>query len=171
VTATETRNDHFELWRATTADGPFARIATIRSQGSSTTEQDYDYLDAAVVAGNTYSYYLADVSVNGNRIEHRNLLRSATALSTPVPLEYALGIYPNPFNPTTTISFTLKEAGRVKLSVYDLTGRLVQTLADKEFDAGVHPFVFDGSALSAGVYFTRIESASFSQTKKLVLLK
>lgn len=171
ATASESRNDHFDILRSTSADGEFSRIASIHSHGNSSAEQHYEYLDANVVAGTTYYYYLVDVSLNGDRREHRDLMRSATALSTPIPLEYSLSIYPNPFNPTTTVSFSLKEAARVRLTVYDVTGRRVQTLADKPFDAGAHEIAFDASALPAGIYFARIESASFTQTRKMVLLK
>ncbi|HEY3294143.1 MAG TPA: T9SS type A sorting domain-containing protein, partial [bacterium] len=139
--------------------------------GNSSTAQQYSYLDADVVAGTTYSYYLTDVSINGDRREHRNLLRSATALSTPVPVEYALSVYPNPFNPTTTVSFSLVDAAKVKLTVYDVTGRVVSTLADKNYTAGTHTVLFDAASLPAGIYFTRIESASFTQTRKMALIK
>jgi hypothetical protein len=94
--------------------------------------------------------------------------RSVTA-SIPSGLE--LGISPNPFNPTTTISFTLPEASRVTLNVYDVSGRQVAQLVDGLRDAGQHSVTFDGSALASGVYLYRLTAGANSFTGKLMLLK
>lgn len=79
--------------------------------------------------------------------------------------------YPNPFNPTTQISFTLPEAGSVRLAVYDLTGRLVQLVMDSSLPAGVHSARFDGSNLASGRYLYRLETPTKSITKSMLLLK
>ena len=79
--------------------------------------------------------------------------------------------YPNPFNPTTTISFSTPERGRLSLKVFDILGREVATLANGQMEAGVHQVSFDASKLSSGVYFYRLTAGSFVSTKKLVLLK
>jgi hypothetical protein len=70
-------------------------------------------------------------------------------------------VYPNPFNPTTTVNFALPEAGRVKLAVYDLRGRLVRTLADENYGVGSHRVPWDGkdahgNPLASGVYFGKL---------------
>jgi len=84
--------------------------------------------------------------------------------------------YPNPFNPTTTIAFSLKERGAASLEIYDVSGRLVRTLAAEELPAGSHVKVWDGrdnagQASASGVYFYKLAVTGFSQTKKMVLLK
>jgi hypothetical protein len=79
--------------------------------------------------------------------------------------------YPNPFNPTTTIAYTLPAAARVKLSIYDIGGRLLATLVEGYRDAGVQEILFDASGLPSGIYLARLESGSCSQVQKLVLLK
>ena len=92
--------------------------------------------------------------------------------SASVPSRFALSQnYPNPFNPTTQISFALPKAGTTTLKVYDLLGRAVTTLVNRTMPAGNHTASFDASALASGVYFYRLESGTFSATKKLVLLK
>lgn len=79
--------------------------------------------------------------------------------------------YPNPFNPTTTIKYSIKERGIVNLTVFDILGREVAKLGNEEKQAGSYEAKFDGSNLSSGIYFYRLQSGSFSETKKLILLK
>ncbi|MBZ0204151.1 MAG: T9SS type A sorting domain-containing protein, partial [Ignavibacteria bacterium] len=79
--------------------------------------------------------------------------------------------YPNPFNPTTNIKFGLPNAGNVKLVVFDILGREVTTLVNEYKIAGIYTVDFDASMYSSGVYFYRIESGDFSQTKKMLLIK
>jgi hypothetical protein len=79
--------------------------------------------------------------------------------------------FPNPFNPYTTIEFALPSKSRVRLSVYDVAGRLVATLVDKEMDPGVHAVEWDVGSLPSGIYFYRIRARHFSQSRKMVLLK
>jgi len=79
--------------------------------------------------------------------------------------------YPNPFNPATTIAYDLKASGKVRLSVYNLTGKEVAVLVDGIQSAGNHEVRFDGSNLPSGVYFYQMQYGSFTATKKLVLLR
>ncbi len=79
--------------------------------------------------------------------------------------------FPNPFNPTTTISYELPFASNVKLNVYDELGKVVASLVDEQQNAGAYSVVFDGSKLSSGIYFYRFHTDNFTQTRKLVLLK
>jgi hypothetical protein len=81
------------------------------------------------------------------------------------------GAYPNPFNPTTTISFSLPEALKINLSVYDISGRWLTSLTDGYRDAGNHEVTFDGSNLPSGMYVVRLEAGSFSSKRKIVLVK
>ena len=86
--------------------------------------------------------------------------------------EFALlGSYPNPFNPSATISYTLDNSDLVKLSVYDLSGRQVATLVDGYRDAGAHEVNFDASGLASGVYVYRLSSGQQVASGKMVLMK
>jgi len=90
----------------------------------------------------------------------------------PLPITYnLLSPYPNPFNPTTTIQFSLPQSAMVSMKVYDLTGRLVETLLNDFQDMGNHTITWDGSHQSSGMYFVRLESGEFIQTRKVVLVK
>jgi hypothetical protein len=89
-----------------------------------------------------------------------------------IPDKFALnGAYPNPFNPTTKISYALPEAARVTLSVYDISGRLVTELVDGWRDAGVHEVTFDATGLASGVYVYRIQAGDNIVAKKMILTK
>jgi photosystem II stability/assembly factor-like uncharacterized protein len=82
--------------------------------------------------------------------------------------------YPNPFNPITTISFTLPHAGEVKLAVYDVLGRNVGKepfASSSVYSAGEHRVTFDGADLSSGIYFVRMEAGKMVQTRKMILLR
>ena len=92
--------------------------------------------------------------------------------ATELPEEYSLkGNYPNPFNPTTTISFSLPETAEVGLAVYDLLGRQVALLVNQQMDAGNHEIRFGASNLPSGTYFYRLTTPGGTFVKQMVLLK
>ncbi|MBO6525146.1 MAG: DUF1501 domain-containing protein [Balneolaceae bacterium] len=79
--------------------------------------------------------------------------------------------YPNPFNPSTNISFVLPASGLVSLKIYDVKGRLIQTLTERTMSVGEHTVTFDASDLPSGVYLYQLETPSGSQTRKMTLIK
>ncbi|UCG52576.1 MAG: T9SS type A sorting domain-containing protein [Candidatus Latescibacterota bacterium] len=80
-------------------------------------------------------------------------------------------VYPNPFNPVTTITFLLPETDNVRLAVYDVSGRLVEVLVDGTREAGEHVIEWEAASLPSGVYFARLEAEGETQVKRLTLLK
>ncbi len=91
---------------------------------------------------------------------------------TAVPDRFALGQnYPNPFNPTTVIWYQIPTAAHVRLAVFDVLGREVATLVNEGKDAGAYTVTWDASGVPSGVYFYRLNAGSFSETKKLLLLR
>ncbi|MFQ5606259.1 MAG: T9SS type A sorting domain-containing protein [bacterium] len=96
-----------------------------------------------------------------------------------IPIDFRLDQnYPNPFNPTTTIQFALPEPAAVTLKLFDILGREVTTLFDKEMESGVHKLLFDAKDFASGVYFYRIRAEStsgsqpaFVRSKKLIFLQ
>jgi hypothetical protein len=79
--------------------------------------------------------------------------------------------YPNPFNPSTTIKFQIKDSRFVILKIYDMLGKEIETLVNKNLNAGEYLVTFDGSKFSSGIYFYKLEMDGFAETKKMVLLK
>lgn len=89
-----------------------------------------------------------------------------------IPTKYALKQnYPNPFNPSTTIEFTLPKTEFVTLKIFNTLGQQVATLVNKELMSGIYKFKWNALSFSSGVYFYRIETATYSNVKKLILLK
>ena len=94
-----------------------------------------------------------------------------------VPSRHVLqGVTPNPFNPTTSVSYGTPSSGRVAIRVYDVSGRLVRTLVDGPVEAGYHTAMWDGRdeggvEVASGVYFCRMEAPEYRATAKMVLLK
>lgn len=94
-------------------------------------------------------------------------------VSNEVPATFSLQQnYPNPFNPSTTIRFSVPKASVVTVGVYDVTGKLVATIANNEYvTAGVKEINFNASNLASGIYFYTLKSGDFTQTKKMILVK
>lgn len=95
-----------------------------------------------------------------------------TGHETPISLPFVLNQnFPNPFNPSTSISFSIDRDGPVTLNVYDVSGRLVATVLDKEMAAGDYTVSFQAEGLASGVYFYRLKTAMHEQVRKMILLR
>ncbi len=163
-TATETNNRGFEVQRST--DGKnFMTIGFVEGKGTSTIENSYSFTDSP--SGKKLYYRLKQVDFNGASnyskvIEINNLSAYSYTLSQN---------YPNPFNPTTRIQYTIKTPGMVSLKVYDVIGNEVATLVNRDEQTGSYEVSFDGSRLASGIYYYKLTSNGFVQTKKMILLK
>ena len=93
-------------------------------------------------------------------------------VSNEIPEEFSLEQnYPNPFNPTTNLKFQMPNEAFVKLIVFDVLGREIAVLVNEELNAGTYEVEFDGTNLPSGVYFYKLVSGDFVETKKMVLVK
>ena len=89
-----------------------------------------------------------------------------------LPKEFTLSpTYPNPFNPTTTLSFALPVTSNVLLEVYDINGRLINELIKSNIDAGYHSVIWNADNNTSGVYFVKMVAGDFVNTQKLMLVK
>jgi len=169
TTATELNNQYFEVQRSTAASD-WTMVGKVDGFGTSTTEHSYSYVDHAVVNGVTYTYRLLSHDINGEVHEYASTVEATPG--APMPTEYTLSQnFPNPFNPNTSISYSVKEAGFVSLKVYNLIGQEVATLVAGEMPAGSYSASFTATDLPSGVYVYRLEVNNFTAQKKMVLLK
>jgi len=180
VTESEIENLGFILERRQASDGSsqaeWIEIASyvtneaLRGQGSVTYRTEYSYTDKTVEAGETYDYRLADVSYAGEKVYHAlNILGVEV---TELPEKFMLlPVYPNPFNPTTTIRYNLIEDGIATLTIYDVTGRELTKLVNTEKPAGSYELTWNADNIPAGVYFCKLVQGSHVYTQKLILLK
>ncbi len=120
--------------------------------------------------GNTFNGEFVDVNGQVLSIELASANGSVANL-TQMPTSFSLAQnYPNPFNPTTTIGFSMKEAGQYELAIYNVTGQKVATFAGTA-EAGNFTIEWDASNEASGVYFYKFSTNNFTDTKKMVLLK
>ena len=100
------------------------------------------------------------------------MITSVERLPSDLPTHFSLDQnYPNPFNPATAISFSLPSQSFVSLKVFDALGREVDVLLSEELSAGTYSRQWNAGGLSSGIYFYRLQAGSFTETKKLVLLR
>ncbi|MBV6444332.1 MAG: hypothetical protein IFNCLDLE_00593 [Ignavibacteriaceae bacterium] len=170
TTATETNNMGFEVERKYN-DGAFTKIGFVNGNGTTTEGKEYAFLDKGLASGK-YTYRLRQVDFDGTS-EYSNEVEAVID----IPTEYALAQnFPNPFNPSTTIEFSLKADARVTLKLYNALGQEVKTILGDNYAMGNYKIDFNASGLNSGVYFYTIEASGvdgskFTATKKMILMK
>lgn len=131
-------------------------------------------------ATNYVSQTTANVSVNANQTTTVNFQLTPGSGSEdqeiPVVATALNGNYPNPFNPETTISFALKDSGKVRLEIFNLKGQLVRRLLDGDLQSGHHRVLWDGKdelgrKAGSGIYYYRMQTDSYSHTRKMLLME
>lgn len=173
-TLSEFQNLGFEVYRSRNNTSNYTRLPNgfIPGAGTTTVPQDYSVVDSNAATGLWY-YRLRQLNQNGtgNWLEEISV-QVVTSVSEEKPLAYRLEQnYPNPFNPSTKIRYSIKAHGSTTLKVFNLLGREVATLVDKRQDAGSYAVDWDAAGLPSGVYFYKLESGSFTETRKLMLVR
>ena len=122
---------------------------------------------------NKYSAFgYAGVGPTGVYYNMETLVTGISTVSNEVPGSFKLEQnFPNPFNPVTNIKFAVAETGFIKLSVFDITGKEVAVLVNEELNTGTYNFDFNALHLSSGIYFYRLVTNNFAETKKMMLVK
>jgi hypothetical protein len=165
-TATETNNMGFEIERATN-DKVWQVIGFVDGYGTTAESKSYTYTDTEVGELINYYYRLKQIDLDGSYSYSAEI-----EITAEMPTSFQLSQnFPNPFNPTTNIRFTLPEASNVQLKVFNALGEEVANLTSDLFEAGVHNIAFDASNLISGVYFYKLEANNFVQVRKMMLLK
>ena len=163
-TASELNNAGFAV-ELKGSDGSFNQVLFVEGQGTTESEQVYETTLANLSPG-AYSIRLKQIDFDG-AFEYSPIIDVNIGAAN-----YHLAqSYPNPFNPQTRIQYTLPVRGQATLEVFDLLGRSVQVLVNKQQEAGTHSVVFDASHLPNGTYVYRLTAGSFTETRTMVLLK
>jgi hypothetical protein len=173
-TATEVNNYGFEIERKLSAESSqqgavtWKKAGFVSGSGTSSSPHEYSYLDRNLAPGR-YAYRIKQID-NGGTFRFTQAAEAEIGLA---PIEFTLGQnYPNPFNPTTTIEFSLPEAGQAVLKVFNGLGQEVATLVNERMLEGVyHQATFNANHLATGMYFAKLEFNGKSLFKKLLVVK
>lgn len=162
----ERNNSGFDIERKSTALN-WVKIGNIEGHGTINTPSDYTFDDRNLSAGK-FDYRLKQIDFNGNT----KYYVSTNQVVIGTPGNYVLSQnFPNPFNPSTTISYELPNSNFVTLSVFDSRGKKIVELVNENQEAGFYSVLFNASNFASGIYFYKIQAADFSATKKLMLVK
>jgi len=179
-TATEVNNYGFEIERCKKQEArseTWEKIGFVQGHGNSNSPKNYSFVDLNPPSGKV-QYRLKQIDFNG-MYEYSNIIE----VNVEAPTQFSLHQnYPNPFNPVTTIKYSIpsdvetsypEKSGQVmtSLRIYDILGKEVAVLVNERQSAGNYEIKFDGSDLASGVYLYKLQSGSFVQTKKFVLMK
>jgi hypothetical protein len=171
ATATETNNKGFEIEKSKVLISKekmkWEVIGFINGKGTTTEIQHYSFMDKDIPPGN-YLYRLKQIDFDGSFSYTKEIKVEVSA-----PLTFALEQnYPNPFNPSTTIKFSINKNSVVDLRVYDLLGKEVGVMIDKQYmEAGKYSKKFDVRGLASGMYLYKLKSDDLTISKKMQLLK
>lgn len=166
ITATEIDNYGFRIDRKKGASD-WSYLSFVEGNGYSTETIKYSYTDRSTSEAGNYFYRLTQIDFDGTEtqfpeVEVQVLPPNETSLA---------GNFPNPFNPTTTISYQLANKNQVEIQVYDVLGRLVQTLVNEQQLAGKYAVQFNATRFSSGVYLVRMRFEGKEYIKKMLLVK
>lgn len=161
--------NYYNVYRSNEADFDPSEIEPLF------TTTDPSVTDADLVENTTYYYVVSAIDFHGNESDYSSEV-SATVVgienSGLIPMEFVLNQnFPNPFNPETTISYQLPESAIVTISVYDISGRLVETIYSDTQAPGYYSVHWKPSSQSTGVYIARIEAGEYSQMIRMLFLK
>lgn len=173
TTATEVNSFGFELQRAAIPTGSgdlqlrsWESIAFIEASGNSNINRQYSFTDRLVRPGR-YAYRLKQID-NGGEFDYSQQCEVSIDVPRGLILEQN---FPNPFNPSTTISFSLDKAGSVSLRVFNTLGETVAVLKDQTLEAGFHNVTFEAGDMESGIYLYELRAGSQRIIKKMVLLR
>jgi len=164
ATATEVNNYGFNVERSST--GAWQMIGFVQGHGNSNSPKNYSFTDSSPIAGKV-QYRLKQLDTDG-KYEYS----STVGINIAAPANFSLAPnFPNPFNPSTKISYCVPIDGFVRLKVYDVLGREVYSIVNEIEKAGSYSVTFDGSRLASGVYICIMSSGSYSNNIKMLIMK
>ena len=175
ATASQTNNAGFRVLRST--DGETYEVVSELIAGAGTTDQLMDYMfeDTGVPAVEVIYYVLEQIDLDGS-VNRSNPIEVLLGARFTLPTEFASAVYPNPFNPRTTISYDLPAETDVFIVIYDAIGQEIRQLVSRHYTAGRYSVQWDakdhlGRSVGSGVYIAEIKAGSNTAIQKMLLLK
>jgi len=167
-TESETNCQGFEIQHATAlVSTDWIRLGFVAGHGTTNVVSEYSYIDGSFSNTGTYYYRLKQADTDGAYRYSMTISASVAEVSS-----YSLSqSYPNPFNNETVIRYQIPESGKVSLRVYNTVGQEIAVLLDKELPAGEYESKWIVPTNSSGIYLYRLQTGSYSETKKMVLLR
>ena len=176
ATASQTNNAGFRVLRSTDQENYEVVSELISGAGTTDVLMPYSFTDVNVPASEQVFYVLEQIDLDGtiHRSNPIEVVLGARFLN--LPSEFASAVYPNPFNPATTISYDLPVEGDVSIVIYDAIGQEIRQLVNNGHTAGRYSVQWDakdalGRSVGSGVYIAKIKAGTFSATQKMLLLK
>jgi len=181
-TATEINNIGFEIERRMPQTS-WINVGFVEGSGTSYSPKNYSFVDSIGLQTSIYFYRLKQIDVDGqSKYSYEDTISVITKLESEIQSPSIFSLkqnFPNPFNPSTVISYQLSVNSKVSLIIYDLLGNKVAILVDEEQSAGDHSVKFDATnhlqlttySIPSGVYFYQLRAGNFVETKKLVIAK
>ena len=164
-TASELNNSGFEIQRKT-ENSNWNKIGFVQGAGTSTESRSYSFSDPYSGQG-TVSYRLKQIDFDGTSV-----FSEVVTVDLSTPTEFKLNQnFPNPFNPSTTVSFTIPKASAVKLIIYNQIGQKVGELVNKNLEAGSYSYNWNAENHSSGMYFYELQANDFKSVRKMTLIK
>lgn len=185
IAESETEHAGYNLYRSEVQELATASVlnnALITEGSQNGSQRHYQYLDSEVYAGASYYYWLESRSLNGEisfygPVSVKILADDSQPEMPEIPLQTRLfSAFPNPFNPNTTLRYSLSEPGQMQLVIYNLKGQIIQTYSREHSAAGYYQVHWDGrdqsgKPVAAGIYFYRMQCGDYHSTKKMLLSK
>jgi hypothetical protein len=176
TTASQTNNAGWRILRS--EDGENYEAVGTMVEGAGTTDEllNYSFTDNGVPQADKVFYMLEQIDLDGTVHLSNPVEILLGARFQEIPTEFGINAYPNPFNPSTTISYDLPSDELVSIVIYDVIGQEVRRLIDDQKTAGRYSIQWDardngGRSVATGVYIAKIEAGTFSQSQKMLLLK
>ncbi len=177
TTASQTNNAGWRVLRSVDGETYEQVGEFVTGAGTSDALQDYAFQDGELPLAEKVFYVLEQIDLDGTarRSDRVEMLLGARFL-VPPPTEFAVGAYPNPFNPSTTVTYDLPSDQMVSIVIYDAIGQEVRRLVSAQRSAGRYTVQWDardsqGHSVGSGVYIAKIEAGPFSASQKMLLLK
>lgn len=165
-TATEVNNFGFDIERSSNKK-EWEKIGFVNGKGNNSSITEYSYVDKSPLPAEKSYYRLKQIDIDGKK-EYSEIIE---IIKNKVSDYKLFDNYPNPFNPSTNIKFSLPENSNVVLDIYNAIGEKVERLINENLSAGTHLYNWNAKGFASGIYYYSVTAGNFHSVKKMILIK